>query len=49
MSDFEQDLQQIVAQPTKVKELFAEWHERAPRESERHFILLYTESTSMKR
>ncbi len=41
MSDFEQDLQQIVAQPTKVKELFAEWHERAPREAERalHFAL----------
>lgn len=41
MSDFEQDLQQIVAQPTKVKELLAEWHEHAPREAERalHFAL----------
>lgn len=41
MSDFEQDMQQLIAQPTKMKELLMEWHEHMPHDAERavHFAI----------
>lgn len=41
MYDFEQDIQQLVSQPVKVKELMEEWHKQMPREASRmaHFAV----------